>query len=85
MPNRFGPVLRDMKNARIATASRILEGIAAEAGVPYLDLYGPLSDDAEFRKAMLAGDGVHPTAGGYAIMAARIGAWSGWRHFLDKK
>jgi lysophospholipase L1-like esterase len=85
MPTRFGPVSRDMKNARIATASRILEGVAAEVGVPYLDLYSPLAEDAEFRKSMLAGDGVHPTADGYAIMAARIGAWSGWRRWLDKK
>ncbi len=85
MPTRFGLVPRDMKNARIAKASRILEGLAAEAGVPYLDLYGPLSEDAEFRRSMLAGDGVHPTDEGYAIMAARIGAWSGWRRWMDKK
>lgn len=85
MPTHFGTVPREMKNARIATASRILEGIAAEVGVPFLDLYSPLSESAEFRKALAAGDGVHPTADGYALMAARIGAWSGWRRWLDKK
>jgi len=85
MPTRFGAVPREMKNTRIAKASRILEGLAAEAGVPFLDLYGPLADDPEFRKSLTAGDGVHPTLEGYAIMAARVGAWSGWRHWLDKK
>jgi acyl-CoA thioesterase I len=85
MPTRVGPVARDLKNARIATASRILEGIATEVGVPYLDLYRLLADDPEFRKSLAAGDGVHPTEEGYALMAARIGAWSGWRHWMDKK
>lgn len=85
MPTRFGSVPREMKNARIAKASRILEGIAAEVGVPYLDLYSPLAESAEFRKSLAAGDGVHPTLDGYALMAARIGAWSGWRRWLDKK
>jgi len=85
MPIRVGPVPRDIRNARIATASRILEGIAAEVGVPYLDLYSSLAEDAEFRKSLAAGDGVHPTADGYSVMAARIGAWSGWRRWLDKK
>lgn len=53
--------------------------------MPYLDLYGQLADDGEFRRSLAAGDGVHPTAEGYAIMAARIGAWAGWRRGLDKK
>lgn len=85
MPTKFGAVQRDMRNARIAKASRILEGVAAEAGVPYLDLFSPLSADSSFTKSLAAGDGVHPTADGYAIMAVRIGMWSGWRHWLDKR
>ena len=85
MPTRFGTVPRDLKNARIAKMSRILEGIAAEVSVPYLDLYTPLADDTAFARSLAAGDGVHPTADGYAIMAARIGAWSGWRRWLDKR
>ncbi len=84
MPTNFGPVSRDMRNIRIATASRILEGIATEIGVPFLDLYGPLADDPAFRQALAEGDGVHPTAEGYALMAARVGAWPGWRRWLDK-
>lgn len=85
MPLSVGPVPRDLRNERIAKMSRLLEGAAAEAGVPYFDAYTTLADNALWRKAIGESDGVHAIGDGYALMAARIGAWSGWRGWLDKK
>lgn len=85
MPLSIGPVPRDMRNARIARMSRLLEGVAAEVGVPYFDSYTALADNPVWKKAIAASDGVHAVGDGYALMAARIGAWSGWRSWMDKK
>jgi lysophospholipase L1-like esterase len=85
MPLAIGPVPRDMRNARIAKMSRLLEGVAAETGVPYFDAYTTLAENPLWRQAIAASDGVHAIADGYALMAARIGAWSGWRGWMDKK
>jgi lysophospholipase L1-like esterase len=35
----------------------------------YLDYYTPMLDDKGFLKAEITGDGLHPNAAGYAIMA----------------
>jgi acyl-CoA thioesterase I len=83
MPMTVGLVHRDLRNARIAAISRRLARIAAEVGVPYLDVYSLLAEDPSFARALVAGDGVHPDASGYAILAATIGAWLGWRGWFD--
>jgi acyl-CoA thioesterase-1 len=36
-----------------------------------------------FARAMAAGDGVHPTADGYAAMAALVERWPAWRKWFD--
>jgi lysophospholipase L1-like esterase len=84
MPLKTGAVQRDLRNARIGTLSRILDGIANDAGVPYLDLYTILSTDPVWAKALAAGDGVHPNGDGYARIAAIIGAWPAWRGWFDR-
>lgn len=78
-----GPVPPDFRNEKIARMSRTLAGVAAEVGVPYLDLYSLLGTDPAFMRAVTAGDGVHPTAAGYAIMATTIGTWLPWRAWFD--
>jgi lysophospholipase L1-like esterase len=32
---------------------------------------------------MAAGDGIHPTAEGYAVMAQFIDTWPAWRKWFD--
>jgi len=66
-------------NADIRAYDAAYAGLADELGVPYLPMFEALADDAAFLASLKASDGLHPTASGYAIMAARIGAWSGWR------
>lgn len=48
-------------------------------GVPYLDLYAALADTPAWQPAVAAGDGVHPTAEGYLLIAETIRAWPAWR------
>ncbi len=64
---------------RIAALNSDFKGLAAEIGVPYFDLFSVLDADPEWDRAMAEGDGVHPTAGGYAGVAARIADWDAWR------
>ncbi len=42
---------------------------AAATGAVYLDLHTPMSDARQGMRAQLSGDGVHPNAAGFALMA----------------
>ena len=66
-------------DARVAALSAALGRLCAELEVPFLDLHGPLSGDATWRAEALAGDGVHPNAGGYTRAAALVDVWAPWR------
>ena len=64
---------------RVGAISAALVRLCAELSVPFLDLHGPLSNDATWRAETVAGDGAHPNAGGYARAAALVEAWEPWR------
>jgi len=68
---------------RLVDLSAAYSRQAKELNVPYLDLMAPLLDDDQWNSALRAGDGVHPTGPGYAVMANLIGAWPAWRAWLD--
>ncbi len=70
-------------NARTAALSGAYAGLARELEVPYLDLFTPLSESEAWAAALAAGDGVHPSAEGYALIAELVGAWPAWRAWLD--
>ncbi len=74
---------REVQDARIAATSSALAALCDELGVPYLDLFTPLSADPRFAKSMAGGDGIHPTAPGYAVMAELIGNWPAWRKWFE--
>lgn len=57
--------------------------LADELLVPYLQLMDPLLNDNQWETALKAGDGVHPTGPGYAVMARLIGDWPAWRAWFD--
>lgn len=78
-----GPV-REVWNRDVAVRSAAIAGVLAELGVAYLDLFARLRDDREWLAALRAGDGIHPAAEGYALMASVIGAWPGWRDWFDR-
>ncbi len=77
------PVATDpAHDTRVGAISAALARLCAELGVPFLDLHGPLSNDATWRAETVAGDGAHPNAGGYARAAALVEVWEPWRTWI---
>jgi len=54
---------------KIKVLNEFLKAQAAQHGYVYLDYYTPMLDDKGFLKAELTGDGLHPNAAGYIVMA----------------
>jgi lysophospholipase L1-like esterase len=54
---------------KIVALNRWIKAYAARTGAVYLDLHTPMADERQGMKAELSGDGVHPSAAGYALMA----------------
>jgi len=81
--DRLPGVIYDFRNDDIAAYNAAYADMAAGLGVPYLDVFTPLSADPAWEAALRASDGLHPTAAGYEIMAAHIGNWSDWRGLFD--
>jgi len=72
------PVDDDGHYRRIATLSDTFADRCRKRGVAFIDLFGPLVDDAAYRCAVRAGDGAHPDSRGYARLAEVIGSDTGW-------
>lgn len=83
MPLRLtDEIAYDFHNDEIARYSAAYAAKAAAMGVPYLDLFTPLSTDAAWAASLRATDGLHPNAAGYVLMAEMIDAWRGWQKLL---
>lgn len=72
------PVNDPAQDRRIATLCALYAKAAAEAGVPYLPLAGPLSADARWQRAVVRGDGTHPDGSGYELIAGQVLRWPAW-------
>ena len=77
--------LLEISNDLIADMNARLEALCGGLAIPYVNVMAGLNESADWRAAMAAGDGVHPTAEGYAIIAALIGASTAWRGLIDGK
>jgi len=69
---------------RTAALSDAYGELAGELGIPYLDLFTPLAATAEWDRMFGPGDGVHPIAAGYGMIAERITGWDAWRVWFDE-
>ena len=72
----------EIDNELIADMNAQLAALCGEMGVGYVDVMAALGQSADWHAAMAAGDGVHPTAEGYAIIARLIGASAAWRSLI---
>ena len=70
-------------NDRVVELNSAYTRLAADLGVPYLDIYETLSADRVWAAALARGDGVHPSADGYALLARLVGDWPAWRAWFD--
>lgn len=75
-----GPgVSYEFMNDRVAALNDAYAKLAARIGVPYLDMFAALQATPAWQPAVTGGDGVHPTAEGYLLMAEIIRKWPAWQ------
>lgn len=59
----------DAQNRRIAELDKALHASADQLGVPYVGFYAPTNASASWRREISNGDGYHPGAHGYELLA----------------
>jgi acyl-CoA thioesterase-1 len=64
---------------RLQLLSQRYAELARELSIPYLDLFSLTRDSDAWHAAVRRGDGVHPDAAGYALLANLVSEWSAWR------
>lgn len=62
------------QDARLSRLDAALAGEAGRLGIPYVGVLDATSRDAGWRRAVVAGDGYHPDATGYEILARLVTA-----------
>ncbi len=77
-----GPQFR-FSNERQAEYNARYAALAAELGVPFLDLHTKLLADPDWERLTQEGDGSNPASEGYAKLAAMIAAWPAWRAWFE--
>jgi acyl-CoA thioesterase-1 len=74
------PAGEPAQDCRVRGLSQAFAGVAAQRGVPFVDVFGTLCANAAWTAEAAAGDGAHPAAGGYAALARLVlaGGWLPW-------
>ncbi|MBA4794696.1 GDSL-type esterase/lipase family protein [Phenylobacterium sp.] len=70
--------------ARLEALNEAFKTLCARLKVPYLDVLRPLAVSGTWLAEARAGDGAHPGAGGYQLMADLIAAHPAWRRFIGQ-
>jgi lysophospholipase L1-like esterase len=68
--------------ARIDALNAAYAEVAAELDAPYLDLSTPLRGEPRYVASQSAGDGLHPSAEGYRMIADLVLRWPAWRAWM---
>ncbi|GAN54542.1 GDSL-type esterase/lipase family protein [Tanticharoenia sakaeratensis] len=68
---------------RIAALTDVLAPVCAEFDIPFLPLFHRMPDAASreggiWQQECADGDGIHPNAGGYAMIARIVTGWDAW-------
>jgi lysophospholipase L1-like esterase len=72
-------VADDAHNERIAALDDRFARICAEHGVPHVPVVADLAADPTWMREVTAGDGAHPGAAGYALLAELVRPhWEAW-------
>lgn len=82
-PGRVGQIVA-FDPVRVRGLSQGFAAIAAQCGVPYLDLCDILGRTGAYAEALSTGTGVLPGADGQALIASAIETWKPWRDWFDK-
>ncbi|NEW54097.1 G-D-S-L family lipolytic protein [Nocardia cyriacigeorgica] len=76
------PIDDEEHNTRTAALDARFADICAAADVPYVRTHQPLSTDPTWRHEVRIGDGAHPGAAGYGVLAELI--QPSWREWLSR-
>lgn len=63
------PVAEQRQTDRVSELSDAFGGLCAARGIPFIDVVGELRDSDVWQQEVRAGDGAHPGAAGYALLA----------------
>ena len=77
------PIADDAQNGRTQTLAAHFATLCQELAIPYLDVFTPLLHSSTWRDEIIAGDGAHPNANGYAELANLVKDWSFWRNWFE--
>ena len=74
------PAGEPAQDLRVRGLSAAFGRVAAQRGVPFVDVFGTLCANGAWTAEAAAGDGAHPGAGGYAALARLVlaGGWLEW-------
>ena len=73
------PVADEAQNRRIAALDERLAATTAQAGASYVSVFATLRQASEWVNEVAAGDGAHPAAGGYDLLADLVAPpWLEW-------
>ncbi|GEL19143.1 hypothetical protein PA7_29800 [Pseudonocardia asaccharolytica DSM 44247 = NBRC 16224] len=73
------PVDDPAQNERISALDEMFRAVSAEAGVPYVNVFGALVAEPRWMSEVRCGDGAHPGAGGYELLADLVlPEWRRW-------
>lgn len=70
--------------ARLAALNEAYSELARDLKVPYLDLCAALGGNADYRNALIDGDGVHPAAAGHLAIARAVFQWKAWKGWFPR-
>ena len=72
------------QNERLGQVSQAIAAVCQEVGVPFLEVFTPLSKAPVWIQEVRENDGSHPRAGGYAQWANLVQAWEFWQTWFPK-
>lgn len=76
------PLPDNAVNERVGVVSCALEEICRGLGVPYRETVDWLGRSSVWLNEAAAGDGAHPGAGGYRVLADHVSGWSAWQDWF---
>ena len=68
----------DFSQETTVALNRRFVALAAEMGVPYLDIQTPLLANPDYMHSLTQGDRMHCDGSGYALMAELVDDWDAW-------
>jgi acyl-CoA thioesterase I len=77
------PIRDTAVDGRIKDLSAAYAALCERLGVPYLEVFHIAAASAVWAREVATGDGAHPNAAGYALIANAVETWPAWRSWVD--